>query len=173
RRRLVASRISQRAHPDHLAPPPRRSVSDLRQRDRRADLSVGRHRPSLLRIHPQPRLSGDHGALRRDGGDDALRESRRRRALRVRRSAHSPRRSAMKTTARFTPVWRRFRRSRLALAALVYIAIVSLIALCAPIVAPLAPNDTDLAARLQPPNAAHHLGTDELGRDILSRMIHG
>jgi len=79
----------------------------------------------------------------------------------------------MKSTALFTPVWRRFRRSRLALAALVYIAIVSVIAMFAPMFAPLPPNDTDLAARLQPPSAAHRLGTDDLGRDVLSRMIHG
>jgi peptide/nickel transport system permease protein len=85
----------------------------------------------------------------------------------------------MKSREQFAPVWQRFRRSRLALAALVYIGVVSLIALFAPLIAtngslvPFAPNDTDLIARLQAPGGAHHLGTDELGRDILSRMIHG
>jgi peptide/nickel transport system permease protein len=86
----------------------------------------------------------------------------------------------MKQQALFAPVWRRFRRSRLALAALIYIAIVSIIALFAPVIAdegasvvPFGPNDTNLASRLLPPSATHHLGTDDLGRDILSRMIHG
>ncbi len=38
---------------------------------------------------------------------------------------------------------------------------------------PYGPNDIDLRARLEPPSAAHWLGTDELGRDLLARMIHG
>jgi ABC-type dipeptide/oligopeptide/nickel transport system permease subunit len=35
------------------------------------------------------------------------------------------------------------------------------------------PNSIDLATRLQPPGGGHHLGTDDLGRDILARLIHG
>ena len=46
-------------------------------------------------------------------------------------------------------------------------------ALFAPWVAPLDPNAISLADRLQGPSAAHWLGTDHLGRDILSRLIHG
>lgn len=38
---------------------------------------------------------------------------------------------------------------------------------------PFSPNSIDLAARLQPPTRRHFLGTDDLGRDILARMIHG
>jgi peptide/nickel transport system permease protein len=77
--------------------------------------------------------------------------------------------------------WRRFRRSRLAVGALLYIAIVALIALLAPLIAtdrptapvPFGPNTVDIARRLQPPNDQHRLGTDDLGRDVLARMIHG
>lgn len=77
-------------------------------------------------------------------------------------------------------VWRRFRRSRLALAALVYVAVVALIALFAPLLASAnsavvqhSPDKVDVANRLQPPSPDHRLGTDELGRDVLARMIHG
>jgi len=48
-----------------------------------------------------------------------------------------------------------------------------LLALFAPLVAPYDPNAHDMAAILQPPNAAHWLGTDNFGRDVLSRIVHG
>ncbi|HEY0590156.1 MAG TPA: ABC transporter permease [Thermoanaerobaculia bacterium] len=44
-------------------------------------------------------------------------------------------------------------------------------AIAAPV--PYAPDAIDLRARLEPPSSAHWFGTDELGRDLLSRMIHG
>jgi peptide/nickel transport system permease protein len=75
--------------------------------------------------------------------------------------------------------WRRFRRSKLAVAALIYVGIVTLIAVGAPLIAkqgrvvPFGPEDIDFASRMQPPNARHHLGTDDVGRDVLARMIHG
>src|SRR5205085_8122326 len=47
------------------------------------------------------------------------------------------------------------------------------IALLAPVLAPYRPDAQDLAARLQPPGSRHLLGTDDLGRDILSRLIFG
>lgn len=80
----------------------------------------------------------------------------------------------------WTITWRRFRRSRLALAALVYVGVVALIAAGAPLIArssqtlvPFGPNDVDVLNRLHAPDAQHRLGTDELGRDVLARMIHG
>jgi peptide/nickel transport system permease protein len=48
-----------------------------------------------------------------------------------------------------------------------------LLAAAAPLLTPYDPNFVDVAARLQPPSAAHWLGTDTLGRDVLSRVIHG
>ena len=53
--------------------------------------------------------------------------------------------------------------------------VVSLVggAALAPQLAPFAPEAQNLALRLAPPDAVHWLGTDELGRDILSRIIHG
>ncbi len=77
--------------------------------------------------------------------------------------------------------WLRFRRSKLALGALIYVAVMALLALLAPLLAadrpsapvPFGPNNVDIASRLEPPSARHRLGTDDLGRDILARMIHG
>jgi peptide/nickel transport system permease protein len=65
------------------------------------------------------------------------------------------------------------RHHPLALAGGAIVVAVALVAIFAPLLAPYAPNAQDLAQRLQPPNAAHWLGTDELGRDILSRLIYG
>ncbi len=48
-----------------------------------------------------------------------------------------------------------------------------LTAILAPIIAPYGPQETDYTARLQPPGRDHLLGTDNLGKDILSRIIHG
>jgi peptide/nickel transport system permease protein len=76
--------------------------------------------------------------------------------------------------------WRRFRRSKLAVIALVYVGFIGLLAIAAPFIAdskstpiPFGPNDIDVANRLHPPDAQHRFGTDELGRDVLARMIHG
>ena len=55
----------------------------------------------------------------------------------------------------------------------VVIAILLVCALAAPLLAPYDPLQQDLARRLLPPGANHPLGTDELGRDLLSRIIYG
>nr|PZN72837.1 MAG: glutathione ABC transporter permease GsiD [Bacillota bacterium] len=69
--------------------------------------------------------------------------------------------------------WRRFARNRLAVAGLVVFLLLVLTALLAPYVAPYDPNLQDWRIRLQPPSAAHPFGTDEFGRDLLSRTLHG
>ena len=48
-----------------------------------------------------------------------------------------------------------------------------LCALAAPLIAPHDPNEQDYLALTDPPSAAHLLGTDDLGRDVLSRLIYG
>jgi peptide/nickel transport system permease protein len=69
--------------------------------------------------------------------------------------------------------WRRFAANRLALGALIAVMLLIFVAIAAPLLAPYNPYTQDLADRLKPPSAAHWLGTDELGRDVLSRVIYG
>lgn len=69
--------------------------------------------------------------------------------------------------------WRSMQRSRLALPGGVIVLFFSLIALFAPWLAPFDPLASDLSKVLIEPNAIHWFGTDELGRDVLSRVIFG
>jgi peptide/nickel transport system permease protein len=68
---------------------------------------------------------------------------------------------------------RRFLRNRLAVLGLAMVVGVLLIALFAPVLAPHDPYTQDLSATLAPPSGRHWFGTDELGRDQLSRVIYG
>lgn len=65
------------------------------------------------------------------------------------------------------------RQNKLAAFSAVLIALVLLLAMFAPLVAPYGEAEQDVLARLQPPSAAHWFGTDELGRDVLSRILYG
>jgi peptide/nickel transport system permease protein len=65
------------------------------------------------------------------------------------------------------------RRNPLAVTGLTLIALLVFCALFGPLLAPRNPVSIDLAVRLQSPSAHHWLGTDELGRDILSRVLYG
>jgi peptide/nickel transport system permease protein len=69
--------------------------------------------------------------------------------------------------------WRRFRRHRMAvLSAGVLIVMVAAIVF-APLFWGVAVNDIDFAARLKPPSFAHPFGTDDLGQDLLARILYG
>ena len=112
-------------------------------------------------------------------------------------------------------IWRRFRRSTIAMIALVYVMFVAVIALFAPLIAsskplmvrtmsglqfpalhdlfrtregieplqpghvivhapiPHSPLEVDVVHRLSAPTPDHHFGTDDLGRDVLARLVHG
>ena len=65
------------------------------------------------------------------------------------------------------------RRDKIALFGLIVIIFVALIAIFAPYVAPYSPVTQQLSGHLSPPTKAHLLGQDELGRDVLSRIIWG
>ncbi len=69
--------------------------------------------------------------------------------------------------------WLRLRRNRAATVSMAFIAGLVLVALCAPWIAPYRYDAVDFAAITQPPSTAHWLGTDSLGRDVLSRLIYG
>jgi ABC-type dipeptide/oligopeptide/nickel transport system permease subunit len=73
----------------------------------------------------------------------------------------------------FGDVRRRFVRHPLAVVGLVMVAVVFFTAVAAPLLAPHDPKRQDLTRTLQEPSAAHWFGTDELGRDQLSRVIYG
>ena len=69
--------------------------------------------------------------------------------------------------------WRRFRKNKLAMTGLVILCIIIAIAILAPVIAPYSPVEQHLEDRLQPPSSKYLFGTDELGRDILSRVLYG
>ena len=69
--------------------------------------------------------------------------------------------------------FRRLRKNRMAMFCLIVLMILILVAIFAPVIAPYDPAYQDYSAVLQEPSRAHLLGTDEYGRDILSRIIYG
>ena len=70
-------------------------------------------------------------------------------------------------------LWRRLRRNRAAVAGAGIVAVFVFLAVLAPILVPFNPVQGNLDDRLQPPGATHWLGTDELGRDLFSRILFG
>jgi peptide/nickel transport system permease protein len=69
--------------------------------------------------------------------------------------------------------WRRFRRHRLALVSAGILSLIILALLLGPTVWPVPINAIDFSAQMQGPSLAHPLGTDDLGQDLLARMIYG
>ena len=70
-------------------------------------------------------------------------------------------------------LWRTFKRNKTAVVGTVVALLVVLFAAVAPLISPYDPLDQDIAHRLRSPNRSHLLGTDEYGRDILSRILWG
>jgi peptide/nickel transport system permease protein len=72
-------------------------------------------------------------------------------------------------------IWGRFLKNKTAVAGLVILTLIVLMAICAPIIADYKTVviRIDIMNRLQPPSSAHLFGTDEMGRDILARIVHG
>ena len=73
----------------------------------------------------------------------------------------------------FDDIWRQFHKQRLGLIGGGILCMLLLMALLAPVLAPYDPLAQDLYQRLQPPSTDHWFGTDDFGRDILSRIVYG
>ncbi len=69
--------------------------------------------------------------------------------------------------------WRRFRRHRMALVSAFALAVILFAVLAGPFIWRVPINEIDFAAKLQGPSWKHPLGTDDLGQDLLSRLIYG
>jgi len=69
--------------------------------------------------------------------------------------------------------WQKFRKKKLALTGAAIVLTLILLSIAAPLLAPYDPQAQDLSQRLKPPSSIHWLGTDEYGRDVLSRMLYG
>ena len=69
--------------------------------------------------------------------------------------------------------WNIFKKNKVAMACLGIVIILCLVALFAPWIAPYDPDAQVLTDRLMPPIAQHFFGTDDLGRDIFSRIVYG
>lgn len=69
--------------------------------------------------------------------------------------------------------WRRFRRNKLAMTAVVVLTLLMLVCFLGPFLYTVSPDAVDPRNYRQPPNAAHWLGTDSAGRDVLSRLMAG
>ncbi len=75
--------------------------------------------------------------------------------------------------SRRTGIFTAIRRQRLALTGLIIVAFFALIAVIGPAIAPHGPTEQFSADRLQGPSAQYPFGTDEFGRDIFTRVLHG
>ena len=75
--------------------------------------------------------------------------------------------------SRWKEIWEIALRNKLTLTGFIIVGLVVLVGLLAPVLAPYDPNLMDIPARLQGPSSAHPFGTDEMGRDILSRVMYG
>jgi len=84
--------------------------------------------------------------------------------------APAPRRNS---TSPWAEAWRRFKRHKLALCSLGVLALMVLFVVAGPWLWPLTVSDIDFRARLAQPSTIHPFGTDDLGRDLMARMIYG
>ena len=78
-----------------------------------------------------------------------------------------------KKTNQMKEIWRRFRKSKTAMLGLCLLIFVLSIAIFADVITPYENAISQSADRLDSPSAAHIFGTDELGRDLFARIVHG
>ncbi len=80
---------------------------------------------------------------------------------------------ALRGRGEFGVFWRTFKRNRLALCGGVVVGILVVLAVLAPLLAPSDPHKPDTRRILAGPSSSHWLGTDQIGRDVLSRVLYG
>lgn len=68
---------------------------------------------------------------------------------------------------------RKFVRNRLAMLGLIFVVLIVLVSLFAPLLTPYNPSAINLVEKTQAPNATHILGTDKIGRDVFARVLYG
>ena len=79
----------------------------------------------------------------------------------------------MKKRSQWADVWKRLTKNKMAMIGLVLVVLIILVAIFAKFLAPYDPYQQNPAIKLQMPSAEHLMGTDNFGRDLLSRIIYG
>src|SRR6185437_2334271 len=179
--RARAPRPSQRDHLDRLGARRERRLPDRRHADRRAGLRAARRRPADDQRDQRARLPG------RAGGDAGLRRGRRPRLpadgrdLRPPRPAREVRLVAVAAEAVVEAqvvehrrgFARRWYRTPSFVAGISILGFIVLLAVFAPFLSSHGPTQQNLLETLQNPSWSHPLGTDDLGRDVWSRILYG
>ena len=80
---------------------------------------------------------------------------------------------SLRKRSQWRDVWKRLRRNKLAMIGMVLVIIIVLSAIFADVISPYPYDGIDVTQRMQFPSAKHWLGTDNFGRDLLSRIIYG
>jgi len=80
---------------------------------------------------------------------------------------------AARSAGYWAQVWRRFKRHRLAMASLYFLSALVVVVVVVPELLPYQFDQVSLRERFLPPSLRHPFGTDELGRDVFTRVLHG
>lgn len=78
-----------------------------------------------------------------------------------------------KSSGPWKEAWRSFKKNKIALIGAIIVAFFIILAIFGPLIAPQGINEQQLSERLKAPSADHWFGTDDFGRDIFSRIVHG
>ena len=73
----------------------------------------------------------------------------------------------------YRDAWKRLKKNKMAIASFFLLVIIALIAVFAPLIAPYDPYTQDLSRINEPPSSDHWFGTDDVGRDLFSRVVYG